>query len=166
MKKRICIALLAFVLLAGCAPKDKPGAASGSGAASQGNKITVTLALPNDQADGFDEQTAELEKQDDMAAALVAALVEAQALPQGSEVNHAQVDGASGPKITLDMNKAFQDAVSSTGTAGETMMLGALINTLWSYYQPSEIVLTVDGAVLETGHNVYDMPFTEPFQLD
>ena len=63
-------------------------------------------------------------------------------------------------QILLDVFQAFGDAAASTGTAGETMLLGSLVNTMLTYYNAETLTLTVDGAVLETGHNVYDTPFT------
>ena len=40
------------------------------------------------------------------------------------------------------------------------MLLGSLVNTMLTCYNAKTLTLTVDGAVLETGHNVYDTPFT------
>ena len=46
------------------------------------------------------------------------------------------------------------------------MILASLVNTLWAYYEPAELVLTVDGDPLETGHNIYDQPFTAPYTFE
>ena len=84
----------------------------------------------------------------------------------GTETTEGEGDDASvsytpgDSQIFLDVSQAFGDAASTPGTAGETMLLGSLVNTMLTYYNAETLTLTVDGAVLETGHNVYDTPFT------
>lgn len=170
MKKKLLIAVLAFALLTGCAPQNKPASSSEGSASSQiapaPDMTTVTLAIPDDNAEYLKDETAQIPKQDDMIAALVTALTQRGALPEGTEVLATTIDETKPPVLAVDLNAAFGDAVSHTGTAGETMMLGSLINTLWNYYQPSSITLTVEDAPIETGHNIYDAPFEAPFLFD
>lgn len=178
MKKNLAL-LLALGLLAGCAPQQgKPaasgtvsGAASGavSGAASGKTQYEpVTLFVPNESADGLNEQTVQLqladpENKNGPAADLIEALVADGALPEGTELNAAVFkDG----KLRIDLNQSFAQGLLQSGTAGETMILASLINTLWAYYSPDELTLTADGEPLETGHNIYDEPFVGPFTLD
>lgn len=135
----------------------------------------VTLYLPNDNADGFEEVTETVKANPQ---GIVDALIAHKALPEGVTVNDFRMendgtetvegegDDASvsytpgDSHIFLDLSQAFADAASSTGTAGETMLLGSLVNTMLAYYSAVDLTLTIDGAVLETGHNVYDTPFT------
>ena len=135
----------------------------------------ATLYLPNDNADGFETVTETVQANPQ---GLVDALIAHDALPEGVTVNDFRMedngtettegegDDASvsytpgDSQIFLDVSQAFGDAASTTGTAGETMLLGSLVNTMLTYYNAETLTLTVEGAVLETGHNVYDTPFT------
>ncbi|MBQ8586266.1 MAG: GerMN domain-containing protein [Butyricicoccus sp.] len=85
---------------------------------------------------------------------LVAALTAQNALPAGSGVVSAEL----GEPVKLDMNAAFGAGMMSTGTTGELLYLGALVNTVLDYADAESVLLTVEGAPLETGHNIYDEP--------
>ena len=175
MKKTIAL-LLALGLLAGCTPQGQAPSASGDASAS--SAVTryeqATLYLPNDNADGLVEESARIEVTDPdnkagPAEDLVQALVSGGALPEGTEVRSVQlgkVEDGTETKLTVDLNAGFADGLRQRGTAGETMILASLVNTLWAYYEPSEIVLTVGGNPLETGHNIYEEPFTGPYTFD
>lgn len=135
----------------------------------------ATLYLPNDNADGFETVTETVKANPQ---GLVDALIAHDALPEGVTVNEFRMEDngtettegegddatvsytPGDSQIFLDVSQAFGDAAASTGTAGETMLLGSLVNTMLTYYNAETLTLTVDGAVLETGHNVYDTPFT------
>lgn len=135
----------------------------------------ATLYLPNDNADGFETVTETVKANPQ---GLVDALIAHDALPEGVTVNEFRMEDngtettegegddatvsytPGDSQIFLDVSQAFGDAAASTGTAGETMLLGSLVNTMLTYYNAKTLTLTVDGAVLETGHNVYDTPFT------
>lgn len=92
---------------------------------------------------------------DDSDAALVDALIRAGALPEGVAVNRsAAADGV----LTLDMNAAYGEAVRSSGTTGETNLIYALVNTFAQARGVSSVLITVDGAPLESGHDIYDYP--------
>ena len=133
----------------------------------------VTLYLPNDNADGFETVTETVQANPQ---GIVDALIAHDALPEGVTVNDFRMENngtettegddaivsytPGDSQIFLDVSQAFGDAAATTGTAGETMLLGSLVNTMLTYYNAETLTLTVDGAVLETGHNVYDTPFT------
>ena len=82
------------------------------------------------------------------------ALAAQEALPEGSAVLSAE----EGDPVKLDMNAAFGEGMMSTGTTGEILYLGALVNTVLDYTGAKHVELTVEGAPLETGHNLYDYP--------
>ena len=107
--------------------------------------VECKLFLPNDSIDGVEEKTVTVEN----------ALIENGAAPEGTRVNSAEVDGKT---LKLDLSKEFGDAVKSTGTAGETMYLVSLVDTFLVFYDCDQLVLTVEGQTLETGHQVYDQP--------
>lgn len=58
--------------------------------------------------------------------------------------------------IRADMNDAFAAQVRSLGTSGEYLLVGSVVNTLLDAFDGTDVTLTVNGAALETGHNVYD----------
>ncbi len=114
--------------------------------------VDVVLYLPNENVDGFDQTTVQLPLE---ATQIVAALVEAEALPEGSDVLRMIVNG---DHMDLDMTQAYGDAVCSTGTAGELMLTGSLVNTFITAYGVTEITLTIEGQIMESGHAIYDYP--------
>lgn len=136
------------------------------------DEVEVTLYLPDDQAEGFVETT------ETVAATpqgIVDALIAHGALPENTVVNDFRmsdngVETVEGDTVSytagdtlhidLDVSAEFGEAVASAGTAGETMYLGSLVNTMLKAYNADTISITCDGAVLETGHNVYDQPLT------
>ena len=58
--------------------------------------------------------------------------------------------------IRLDLAANFGAIMNSTGTSGEYMILGSLVNTFLDAYNASGLMLQVDGKTLETGHSIYD----------
>ena len=174
MKKQMTAALLSLGLLAGCAPAPDPvesapsASTSAAASASSSTQVTyeeVTLYVPNETADGLIEKTVQVEQTGAPAEELVQALVGEGALPKGTAVGHWSSSSDTPPAVTVDLNAAFAEGIPNQGTAGETMILASLVNTLWAYYTPSELTVTADGNPIETGHNVYDMPFTAPMTV-
>lgn len=113
----------------------------------------VALYLPNNNADGFKTKAA---MTDGSAADIVDLLVQEGALPAGCAVLDFTVVSAT--SCAVDMNAAYGQAVTNTGTAGEYLRVGCLVNTLLMFYELDELVLTVEGDILETGHALYDQP--------
>lgn len=123
----------------------------------------VTICLPDENGENFIEKEVQIEKNDEPMVELVQALVTEKALPEGSEVEHWSVSKDDAPAVMVDFNEKFAEGVLNTGTTGERMMLGSLINTVWAYFKPASFTITVNGEPLETGHNIYDEPFTQPY---
>ena len=123
----------------------------------------VTLYLPDHDAVeaggyGFVKKTLELHMAKLVslqAMELVSHLVYDGALPEGCDVLHFYVSTSE-----LDMNAAFAQALSSSGTLGETLLLGCLVNTMLEFFALDSITITVEGEVLQTGHETYDHPLT------
>lgn len=92
---------------------------------------------------------------DDSDQALVDALIAAGALPEGAAVQSSSTaDGV----LTLDMNSVYGDAVRSSGTTGESLLIYSLVNTFVQARGVNSVLITVDGAPLESGHEIYDYP--------
>ncbi len=62
--------------------------------------------------------------------------------------------------IRADLNDAFAAQVRSLGTSGEYFLVGGIVNTLLDAFDGTEVMLTVNGAPLESGHNIYDYALT------
>ena len=87
--------------------------------------------------------------------ALMSALMDAGVFSEAYTVNSFSAEGS---KLSLDLVAAFAAQLGQYGTAGECIMLASLVNTFLEAYGADEITITVDGAVLETGHSIYDSP--------
>lgn len=92
---------------------------------------------------------------DDSDQALVDALIAAGSLPEGAAVQSSSTaDGV----LTLDMNAVYGNAVRSSGTTGEGLLIYSLVNTFVQARGVDSVLITVDGAPLESGHEIYDYP--------
>lgn len=56
----------------------------------------------------------------------------------------------------LDMNQAFADYLNRLSAAGESIVMGSLVNTFLDCYQCDLLMLTAEGRVLKTGHEIYE----------
>ena len=120
-------------------------------------KEKLILYLPNDMADGFLEKEVEIDKIE--AQNIIDLLIENKALPKGVKVNSFNIEENNTKKVVIiDLNSVFKENISSTGTAGEMMLLGSVVNTMLKNYNADTLKLTCDGKILETGHNIYDYP--------
>ena len=114
---------------------------------------SVVVYVPDEQGETLTPVGADAE--DDSDQALVDALITAGSLPEGVAVNSSSTaDGV----LTLDMNAAYGEAVRSSGTTGENMLIYSLVNTFVQARGVESVIITVDGAPLESGHEIYDYP--------
>jgi len=161
MKKAFAIAL-ACALLLGLAACDWFGGNTTQAQTTTQAEITtepeptaqllpVTLHLPNENADGFITRQAET---DGSIEGIVALLVAEGGLPAGCAPRSFSAQDAS-----LDMNEAFLRAVSTTGTTGEYLLFGSLVNTVLGFFGLEVLYITAQGQVIETGHSTYDFVF-------
>lgn len=58
--------------------------------------------------------------------------------------------------IHLDMGQDFAAQIFSSGTAGEHIMVGSLVNSFISVYEADAVLITVEGSTFESGHAIYD----------
>ena len=63
-------------------------------------------------------------------------------------------------RVRADLNEAFAAQVRALGTTGEYYLVGGVVNTLLDAFDGTDVMLTVNGAALETGHNIYDTALT------
>lgn len=157
MKRLFSLLCACALLLAATACRNTDAPADDAQQPAAPQTETVSLYLPDGEAMYVIPTDMELTQADDMAEPLVNALISQGALPTEAAVNHCTVQDDS---ITLDMNDGYAAALAHNGTAGETMLLAALVNTFLDYYDAQSLTLTAEGAVIETGHAIYDQPFT------
>lgn len=117
--------------------------------------LTYRIYLPNDNADGFDIQ--DVDTTVITAESVLKELQERGAIPETVAINSF---GSEGTQLNIDFNQAFADLVCSTGTAGELMITGSVVNTYLSAFQAESVFFTVNGEILESGHVIYDFPLT------
>ncbi len=65
-----------------------------------------------------------------------------------------------GPHLVLDLSKDFEHYLGMMGTEGEYLVLGGLVNTFLDAYEAEDILVTVEGKTLETGHASYESAMT------
>ncbi len=84
-------------------------------------------------------------------------LIVSKVLSENVVLNQADQTEADG-KITLllDFNQAFQEQLQSYGSSGEMILMGAVVNSFLDAMGAEQAMITVEGEVLETGHEVYD----------
>lgn len=163
MKKKFALwlAFLMLFLAAGCTNEthdiDAPGAEAGpAGGETQEETVEPVKVLiynGNAAADGFEQK--EVEIQGLTPQNLISELAAVNVVSIDTEVNSFGQDGKS---LKLDLSKGFSQYVNMMGTSGEFIVMGGLVNTFLTAYDADEILITVDGKTLETGHASYEKP--------
>lgn len=159
MKKLILI-FLVTLLLTGCAASgvSAPSESINQTEASvQAQPAAVTLAVysSNENADGLVRSNVEVAQINE--AVIVEQMIVKDVLPQDAAVNSLTQNEK---QLVIDFNTAFQTHLFSLGTAGESLLIQSVVNTFLEAYGAESVVLTVNGATLESGHAVYDFPLT------
>lgn len=113
----------------------------------------LSLYTPNDNADGFDITPITLKEQDPQE--ITSLLMAAKVLNPEISLNRCQVENGI---LYLDFTEPFLTQLQTYGTAGERMMIGSVVNTFLSAYDASEVYITCNGEIMESGHVVYDFP--------
>ena len=113
--------------------------------------ISVTLYKGDDNAENVVPVECEIAEQSPQA--IVDKLVELGVFGSAVTANSFTVDNSN--VIHLDMGQDFAAQIFSSGTAGEHIMVGSLVNSFISVFE-ADAVLTVDGNPFESGHAVYD----------
>jgi len=156
MKKILCILLVTTMLfgLAACnkflttpQPVDSPNETN--------PLLSYSIYVPNDNADGFNTET--INTEDISAETVLTELKKQNVLPDAVSINSFNIDNGL---IAIDFNQAFADAVCSMGTSGELMIVGSVVNTFLDAFQTESVYFTVDGQILESGHETYDSNMT------
>lgn len=114
--------------------------------------ISVTLYKGDDNAENVIPVECEIAEQSPQA--IVDKLVELGVFGSAVTANSFTVDNSN--VIHLDMGQDFATQIFSSGTAGEHIMVGSLVNSFISVFEADAVLITVDGKPFESGHAVYD----------
>ena len=160
MKKYLSLLLacvLALALLCACGGKDAaeqtpaPETPPTQTAAAGGVDTSCKLYFPNDAADDLHADTAQIPDAEPAvttayAQAITEQLIAHNALPK------------DGDALSLDLNEAFLAGLRESGSTGELMYMGSLVNTFLDNFNCTTVRVTVEGKPFSTGHSEYDKP--------
>ena len=157
LMKKLILIILCTLLLTGCAASGISATSDQTEAPSQTAHATVTLAVysSNDNADGLVRSEVQAEQINETV--IVEQLIGKGVLSENTAVNSLTQNEK---QLTIDFNTGFQTCLFSLGTAGESLLIQSVVNTFLEAYGAESVVLTVNGATLESGHAVYDFPLT------
>ena len=118
--------------------------------------VSVTLYKGDDNAENVIPVECEIAEQSPQA--IADKLVELGVFSAPVTANSFTVDNSN--VIHLDMGQDFAGLVQSSGTAGEHLMVGSLVNSFLSVFEADGVYITVNGETFESGHAVYDFTLT------
>lgn len=168
--KKVLIMILCLLLLTACASANKiqqvPAAATAPlpSATTQISEtettvlsVSFTAYRGNENADGL--LSREVQVPEITPSAVLSAVIEDGVVPTSVAVlTLIQND----QQLQIDFNDAFLQYLCSMGTAGETILIGSVVNTFLSAYEAQSVIITVNGEIPESGHVRYDFPL--PYQ--
>lgn len=90
---------------------------------------------------------------------LIDALVRHNIVSLGTKVNSFEEREENGVKtLHLDLSKTFHEYLKTMTKEGENVILSSMAATFLSAYNAENMVITIDGSVLETENAVYEEP--------
>lgn len=117
----------------------------------------IEIYFGDENAENIEKEV--IEKQDVTPELLLEKLVSHDILTNDVSVNSFREVTTDGKKtLELDFSKEFQELVYNQGSSGEYIMIGSVVNTFLDAYDAENIKITVDGNILESGHNTYEGP--------
>lgn len=115
------------------------------------NGFEVTFYLPNEAADSFIEEQGTIPEL--TAESLQSALNEKLNLGDVRVNSFMTTVDDEDLKIDLDLSEEF--SLREMGTSQEYMVLGSLVNTYLMAFHADEILITINGETLQSGHSEY-----------
>ncbi|WMC92101.1 GerMN domain-containing protein [Kineothrix sp. MB12-C1] len=119
----------------------------------------LTVYFSNKRADGLETEVISVEKI--TPEIIIDHLAIHNIVSIDTKVNEFEETAEEGRNLLkLDLSKAFGEYLKTMGTSGEIMIMAALTDTFLQAYEADALQLTVEGAVIETGHEIYEEPLT------
>lgn len=115
----------------------------------------LTVYYPDENLEGFEKKTVDVTAIDEQT--IVDQLILAGVVPVHTKVNKLE---NTTKQLRVDFSSDFANIVYNVGSSGEILKIGSVVNTFLEAYNAKEMIITVDGKVLESGHNIYDYPLT------
>ena len=106
---------------------------------------------PDKLAEKLEKQRVKMENLNEKT--ILAALKDAEVLSKDVEILAYE---KKKQKITIDFNEAFGLYFKTMGTAEESLKMEAVAKTFCENLGASKFAFTVEGEILETGHQIYD----------
>lgn len=160
MKKRLVLwlALLMLFSVTGCAnetadvktPDVEQQPENGEEAEEE---TKVLIYYGNADADGFEQKEVMIKGL--TPENLIGELRKLSVVSIDTEVKAFEQDGKN---LKLDLSKGFSGYLNMMGISGEYIVMGGLVNTFLTAYDGENILITVEGETLETGHTSYEAP--------
>lgn len=117
----------------------------------------ITIYYGNGASDMLSSEKAAMEQV--TAEKLIDALLKHNIVSLGTKVNSFEEEEMEGKKkLKLDLSKTFRDYLKTMTQEGEKIIISSVAATFLEAYEAEEIVITVDGKVLETEHASYEEP--------
>lgn len=160
MKKRLVLwlALLMLFSVTGCANEtadvETPDVEQQPENGEETEEETkVLIYYGNADADGFEQKEVMIKGL--TPENLIGELRKLSVVSIDTEVKAFEQDGKN---LKLDLSKGFSGYLNMMGTSGEYIVMGGLVNTFLTAYDGENILITVEGETLETGHTSYEAP--------
>lgn len=138
----------------GQASEEEDGQAEDEEAAVQAE---VTIYYGNGASHMLSSEMAAMEQV--TAENLIDALMKHNIVSLGTKVNSFEEEENDGvKKLRLDLSKTFREYLKTMTQEGEKIIMSSVAATFLEAYEAEEIVITVDGKVLETENTSYEEP--------
>lgn len=112
-----------------------------------------TIYAPDDNVETLIQGKVKI--QDVTAGKLLTEMIKMGTLEEGIKMNSFQIKKQT---AYIDFNKAFEKYLRKMGSSGEGLTVQAVTKTICENLGTKAMKFTVEGKVLETGHNIYDEP--------
>lgn len=113
----------------------------------------IILYQGNEQADGF--ITSQVTIKYKTAYSILKELKEIDVVASDVKANSLEYEGN---ELVLDLSEEFAADVSATGTSGEYIKVGSVVNTFIDAFGVDALTITINGENWESGHSIYDGP--------
>lgn len=112
-----------------------------------------TIYAPDDNVETLIQGKVKI--QDVTAQKLLKEMIKMGTLEEGTKINSFQIKKQT---AYVDFNNTFEKTLRRMGSSGEVLTVQAVTKTICENLGTKSMKFTVEGKVLETGHNIYDEP--------
>ncbi len=114
---------------------------------------TMKIYVPNEYFDTLVEKEIVTQSIDEQS--VIKELVNVGVIPDFIKINNVKIEDNT---VYIDFNQDFSGFITTMGTAGESMIIKAIVNSYIKTYDMEQVQITCNNEILETGHNIYDQP--------